>query len=289
MCSNAATLINDSRQNQNNYYTAFNFVDDYILDGNIDRDKMLESIKYYLNINYEELEQDDPYNKIKIYWELDDEEIRSSLLEILDNLKKNKYNYQLFPKIIYSISCIENLKFETKTIKEIIDEMGKYIEENKIEYIDFHAFARDEKVLEIYNKNISIIKEKMKTSKQSENEKSIKEIFKSNNWGVELLEYVTNHGKEYLDKRQFLNEFCISEIVKKIEKSNSKNIYYFKYCIDSIYNFSNLKEYYSIDLKNLEELIEGIDNIDKEKFGVTKKEAIEYLSRILKEIKKILE
>ena len=89
----------------------------------------------------------------------------------------------------------------------------------------------------------------MKTSKQSENEKNIKEIFKSNNWGIELLEYVKKHGNEYLDRRQFLNEFCISEIVGKIAESNSKNI--------------------------------GI--------GITKKEAMEYLSQILKEIKEILE
>ena len=31
------------------------------------------------------------------------------------------------------------------------------------------------------------------------------------------------------------------------------------------------------------------DNIDKEGIGITKKEAMEYLSQILKEIKKILE
>ena len=53
MYSSAACLTGDVRQNYNNYYTAFNFVDDFILDGNIDKDKIMGSIEYYLSINYE--------------------------------------------------------------------------------------------------------------------------------------------------------------------------------------------------------------------------------------------
>lgn len=287
MYSSATCLTEDVRQNNNNYYTAFNFVDDFILDGNIDRSKMLGSIQYYLDINYENIEDDDPYNKLKVYWELEDDEIKNAMQEILVNIKANKYNYKLFPKIIYSLSCIENLNFEKEIIQEIITEMGKYIENNEIDYIDFHVFTRDEQVTKIYNKNIKYIKDKMAFSSKNKNIINLKDIFESKDWGVKLNEYIRE--QDCIEKKQFLNEFDIDTIVEKIKNSNSKNIYNFKYCIDRIYNFSNLKDFYINDLEKMEQLIEKLKDIDKDSFGITKKEAIEYLIKTLKEKIKLLE
>ena len=287
MYSSAVCLTEDIRQNWNNYYTAFNFVDDFIVNGNIDKEEMLECIKYYLSINYEEIEKDDPYNKLKVYWELEDDEIKSAMQEILINVKSNKYSYKLFPKIIYSLSCIENLNFEEEIIKNIIEEMGNYIESNEVDYIDFHVWARDEQVAEIYNKNIKYIKNKMEISSQNQKNSNLKEIFESEDWGIKLNEYVKE--QDCLNKKQFLNEFDIDSIVEKIKNSNSKNIYNFKYCIDRLYNFSNLKEFYINDLEKIKKLIKELEDMDKDNFGITKKEAIEYLSKILKEKKELLE
>ena len=207
--------------------------------------------------------------------------------EILINIKSNKYNYKLFPKIIYSLSCIENLSFEEDVIQDIINEMGKYIENNEVDYIDFHVWVRDEKIAEIYSKNIKYIKEKMELSSKKQTTINLKEIFDSEDWGIKLNEYVKE--EDYINKRQFLNEFDIDTIVKKIKNSNSKNIYNFKYCIDRIYNFSNLKDFYINDLENMGRLIEKLDDMNKDGFGITKKESIEYLSKILKEKKELLE
>ena len=286
MYSSNAYLTNDARQKDCNYYTAFNFVDDFIIDGNVDRDRMLECIQYYLDSNYENIEENDPYSKLKVYWELEDEEIENAMQEILINIKANKYNYKLFPKIIYSLSCIENLNFGEKIIQEIIKEMGKYIENNDVDYIDFHVLARDDQVAKIYNKNIKYIEDKLENSCKNQNIANINEIFKSEDWGIKLNEYVREQN--YINKRQFLNEFDIDIIVEKIKNSNSKNIYYFKYCIDRIYNFSNLKDFYISDLEKMEQLIGKLNDMDKDSFGVTKKEAIEYLSKTLEEKRDLL-
>lgn len=287
MYSSAACLTGDVRQNYNNYYTAFNFVDDFILDGNIDKDKIMGSIEYYLSINYEKIEDDDPYNKLKVYWELEDDEIKNAMKEILTNIKANKYNYKLFPKIIYSLSCIENLNFEKEIIQDIINEMGKYIENNEIDYIDFHVWARDEQVAQIYNKNVKYIKDKIELSGKNQNIINLKEIFETEDWGIKLNEYIRE--QDCINKKQFLNEFDVDTIIEKIKNSNSKNIYNFKYCIDKIYNFSNLKDFYINDLEKLKQIIERLDEMDKKSFGITKKEAIEYLSKILKEKRELLE
>ena len=165
--------------------------------------------------------------------------------------------------------------------------MGKYIENNEVDYIDFHVWARDEQVAKIYDKNIKYIKDKIELSSRNQKSINLKEIFESEDWGIKLNEYVKE--QDCINEKQFLNEFDINTIVEKIKKSNSKNIYNFKYCIDRIYNFSNLKEFYISDLEKMKNLIEKLDAMNKDGFGITKKEAIEYLSQILKEKKELLE
>ena len=50
-----------------------------------------------------------------------------------------------------------------------------------------------------------------------------------------------------------------------------------------MYSFGNLKEYYDSDREAFEELIDGISKLKKEKYGVTKKEAVNYLKSVLSE------
>ena len=127
----------------------------------------------------------------------------------------------------------------------------------------------------------------MAFSSKNKNIINLKDIFESKDWGVKLNEYIRE--QDCIEKKQFLNEFDIDTIVEKIKNSNSKNIYNFKYCIDRIYNFSNLKDFYINDLEKMEQLIEKLKDIDKDSFGITKKEAIEYLIKTLKEKIKLLE
>lgn len=54
---------------------------------------------------------------------LDNDSIKHTLKQINVNIKNGKYNYRLFPKILYYVSRIENLNFEIDLINEIIDAM----------------------------------------------------------------------------------------------------------------------------------------------------------------------
>ena len=81
-----------------------------------------------------------------------------------------------------------------------------------------------------------------------------------------------------------MKELNVETIIAKIKESDSNNIYYFKYCLDAIYNFSNLSEYYSADKENIEKLIKELDDMDKTSFGITKIEIIEYMNNVLRKI-----
>lgn len=284
MCNVSVSLYDDKSYNFKSYFTAFDFVNDFIATGKLDESKISQSVKYYKELKFDDLDNEDPFYKLETYWVLDNDSIKHALEQINVNIKNGKYNYRLFPKILYYVSRIENLNFEIDLINEIIDSMKYKLEGQKIEYIDFHEFVHSEKVAIIYNRHVDEIREKINATNVIENKKSIEKAFESKDWGVELYGFVKDNRQQYLNKKGFMKELNIETIITKIKESDSNNIYYFKYCLDVIYNFSNLSEYYSADKENIDKLIKELDDMDKTLFGVTKIEIIEYMNSVLREI-----
>lgn len=284
MCNVAVSLYDDKSYNFKSYFTAFDFVNDFIITGKLDESKISKSIKYYKELKFDDLDKDDPFYKLQNYWVLDDDSIKQALDRMNENVKKGQYNYRLFPKILYYLSRIENLNFQVELINEIINGMKNQLEGKKIEYLDFHEFIDSKKIANIYYKHVEDIKEKINATNVIENKKTIEKAFESRDWGIELYEFVKDNRQQYLNKKGFMKELNVETIIAKIKESDSNNIYYFKYCLDAIYNFSNLSEYYSADKENIEKLIKELDDMDKTSFGVTKIEIIEYMNNVLREI-----
>lgn len=283
------TLKGDEYTSYLDYVVGFKFVDIYIKQGIINKSYIEKSINNYLEYeSYQINDEDDPYYKLSIYWELEDEEIIKCLDLIEENLKNGEYSFKLFPKMIRTFSSIENLNFQVDKIKELINIMKEQILKGKVQYIDWHTMIEDPAVVEIYNKNIKVLKDAINQKGEEEEEIEINEIINDNDWGIKLNDYCYERKDEFLNDRMFLAKLNIDKIINNIINSNSKNIYHFKYCIDRVYRFSNLKEFYEKDTPNFEKLIKGLEQINKDEYGVTKKEAIGYLTEISKEKLKIL-
>ena len=283
------TLKGDEYTSYLDYVVGFKFVDIYIKQGIINKSYIEKSINNYLEYeSYQINDEDDPYYKLSIYWELEDEEIIECLDLIEENLKNGEYSFKLFPKMIKTFSSIENLNFQVEKIKELIDIMKEQILKVKVQYIDWHTMIEHPAVVEIYNKNIKVLKDAINQKGEEEEEVEINEIINDNDWGIKLNDYCYERKDEFLNDRMFLAKLNIDKIISNITNSNSKNIYHFKYCIDRVYRFSNLKEFYEKDIPNFQKLITGLEKMNKDEYGVTKKEAIEYLAEISKEKLKIL-
>lgn len=283
------TLKGDEYTSYLDYIVGFKFVDIYIKQGIINRDYIEKSIKSYLECeSYQINDENDPYYKLSIYWELEDQEIIECLNLIEENLKNGEYTVKLFPKMIKTFSSIENLNFQVGKIKQLINIMKEQILKSKVEYIDWHTMIEQPEVVEIYNKNINVLKDTIKTRENEKKEIELNEIINDVDWGIKLNDYCYERKDDFLNDRIFLAKLDIQKIVNNINNSNSKNIYHFKYCIDRVYRFSNLREFYEKDIPNFEELISALEKLDKDTYGVTKKEAIGYLIEILKDKLKIL-
>lgn len=283
------TLKGEEYTSYLDYVVGFKFVDIYIKQGIINKSYIERSINNYLEYESCQInDEDDPYYKLSIYWELEDEEIIKCLDLIEENLKNGEYSFKLFPKMIRTFSSIENLNFQVNKIKELINIMKEQILKDKVQYIDWHTMIEDPAIVEIYNKNIKDLKEAINQKGEKEKEIEINEIINDNDWGIKLNDYCYERKDEFLNDRMFLAKLNIDKIINNIINSKSKNIYYFKYCIDRVYRFSNLKEFYEKDIPNFQKLIKELEKMNKDEYGVTKKEAIEYLTKISKEKLKIL-
>lgn len=283
------TLKGEEYASYSDYIVGFKFVDTYIKQGMINQDYVEKSIKSYLECeSYQINDEDDPYYKLSMYWELEDKEIITYLDLIENNLKDEKYSIKLFPKMIAIFSGIENLNFQVDKINKLINIMKEQILKSKERYIDWHIMIEDSAVVDIYNRNIKVLKDAISKKGEEENEIEINEIINDNDWGIKLSDYCNAKKDDFLNDRMFLAKLNIDQIIDNITNSNSKNIYYFTYCIERVYRFSNLKEIYEKDIPNFQGLINGLEKVKKDEYGVTKKEAIRYLIELSKGKLKIL-
>ena len=204
------TLKGDEYTSYLDYVVGFKFVDIYIKQGIINKSYIEKSINNYLEYeSYQINDEDDPYYKLSIYWELEDEEIIECLDLIEENLKNGEYSFKLFPKMIKTFSSIENLNFQVEKIKELIDIMKEQILKVKVQYIDWHTMIEHPAVVEIYNKNIKVLKDAINQKGEEEEEVEINEIINDNDWGIKLNDYCYERKDEFLNDRMFLAKLNI--------------------------------------------------------------------------------
>ena len=289
----AASFGKDEHLIYSKYFLAFRFVDDYILKKEINIDEIVSVLNEYINNNQSEFENgENSYAKLKSYWELEDSEIIKLLNGLNKELESDFYPCKMFPKIILTLTYLQNLNFQIDLIEKNYNIMEKKIKTDLSEdyYIHYDQIIRDKEILEMYNDNIRRIKQASNDKKNKMNNNTLEDIFESTEWGVELYTYIHQHENYnyFFNRNAFLSLLNTEKILNLINNSNSKNIYYFKYCIDRMYSYQSLKEYYEKDKESIIYLIDGITKLDKKEYGVTKKEALDYLVNVLTEKLKLL-
>ena len=144
-------------------------------------------------MNYEVYNENDPYTIINYYWEKESDELKNALEELKQNLIDNKYNIQLYPKILSKLSCLLSIEFEKDLIEDIINTMKEIIKDSDINYIDFHAFIDDQKVLDIYNLKVQEFNLIIKENKIDKYKTKIELLLEQENWAEELMKRSIEH------------------------------------------------------------------------------------------------
>lgn len=263
----------------------FKFIDDYIQAGYLDTISMSGALNKYLSdVALEFKEAQNPLKISQNWWMLSEEEINQNLQDICSLLAKNEYDFETYPKILQLLSRFEVMGLDTKGINKILDQMIDNIKtccESEIRDIDFYdEFIDDEIVSKKYLEYVEIVKSSMFSQRTKHRLKVIEECLEDKNWGEKLYEFVatTSNTKE----QSYIKDINIDDLYRKIIQSDNKNLVRCIQSISRIYHFSNVKDYYSEDIANLEALLKKLKNTDLSKFDVIK-------TYNLKEFIKILE
>ncbi len=274
----ATSFDDDGLQKMTDYFTAFDFISDYLSSSSLNLSEMRNTLNQYITVEIENaLPNDDPYFNLEAYWELEDSEIKEYLDKMIQNFH---YGYRVFPKLLRIVSGIETIGLFPDDIKQLVDLMKKSLIDNKVDYIDFHIMLNDQKTMNVYNKYSKEFNDIINKNRRKKSSDVIVTILSSKNWGEKLYNLYINDNVIYGEG--FLNNLDVNLIVENIKICSTKDIFYFKYTINNVYH-GNIKDFYMMDKENLELLIKQINKMNKDEFGKTKTYALNLLVETLNE------
>lgn len=278
----------DSDEWYGNYILGFKFIDDYIVDSKLDEYEVRKVINLYLEEKENE-ERDKWYELFNHnWWEMGEKEVRNKIDMIMQFLMEDKDFIKILPKALQLFITLESIGFESSIIDKAVDIVNERIKkERDFGTFDEHsAIFQEKSKLKRYKQIVEQIKKEMEASKNEKYREEINKYLDYDDWGVKLYNYITllNEEKRDIKEKSFISNLDMCKLKDKIESSNSFNISYFRYVINEIYSFSNIKDFYSKDANNIEKMIKFIkEMLEKNKFDIIKQENLRMLITILEE------
>ena len=272
-----------------NFVVGFRFVDDYLDSSYIDKEKLKIVLNDYKKMIINEIENpNDPLYKLNNWYIKSENELKLIIDQLIVKITNNDYDLDLYSKIVNCLSHIEEMDICKSKIKNAIFLLEENIKKGivKGKYSEDRIYDGSLKTSEIYNKNIKNIKRLIAEMEESNDISYINNMFLKDDWGRQLKDYCDANISKFLDNKSFANILNINQIILNIKNKDIEQIYEFWYGLQKIYDFSNLKDYYSNDKKILTEFknkLCTLKKIDKVKLFVVNK-IIVFLDDIIEKL-----
>ena len=272
----------------------FKFIDDIITKSYGDIYKTTRVIKDYLDFKSKDTtSESDPINLLKYYWEQSGNQIETEYFCLVEKLEKDNYKKSSYIKIIYRVFKLTKIGFPETYLTQIISiidknlSSGEEIEEfNQFDEYDF-VFSDQKEREEFYN-IIEPIKNKVKIQNEENSVTDINSLISNTDgWGQEFANYCIKNKNKFLSAKNYFGMINIENLITCLSKSSTKDISDFRRTVMTIYNYSNIKEYYSSDLENLKLCLNKINELiskeEYEQYDNTKKYNINWIEKNIEE------
>ncbi len=260
-----------------NFVTGFKFVDDYLLHSSINKERIKTTLnKYKITIVNEMNNPNDPLYKLKKWWIIPERELKLIIDELIQKIKNNEYQLELYSKIVNYLSHIEEMDICKTKIKTAIKELENNIKSRKVigDFCEERLFDGTPQTVELYKKNIAKIRILVDNKEKDKVMNDLSDIYNNDNWGYKLKEYCNKNDGRFLSEKSFAHILNIDVIIENIENKNIEQVYEFWYALQRVYHFSNIKEFYENDKETLNYLktqLSSIKSQDKVKMFVINK------------------
>lgn len=274
----------------------YKFVDTYLLNGYLNSEKIGIIIKSIIS---EEKKLDECHrtekelviNKLYRWHILEDEEIADFLVMMKKELEELEYSPNYFKNMIFMLIQMEHNNLDGIKYEEYINLMKIKLEEynDPFEREKLEILSYDSNLLEKYNTLaqplFDIVDRKEKERKRAENDYLNNSEPWNNNFAFKCQENKSNH----MEEKKFFFYMDINQVIANLEISKVIDIYSFLEGIKSVYNFSNLNDFFKADVSNIKSLLEKMD-IEKLSNGKhTRRIVLDKLKEELKESLKRIE
>lgn len=264
-----------------NMFLTFDFVNEYLVYGCIEKSDIQSTIEEFSDSNFEKLPDDDPFILLNEYWFYSSKEINQILKELYDNIENDVYSPNLYVLIIRILSCLEEMGYKGKIKEDIILLIRNKISKIDNLKLDSNSWFFSDESANINQKYLDMLKKDIDSNSKSKNDTFIEQLLDDDNWSIRFYEYIKEIKNKTMQEKKFFSTLDYKKIISKLMKSNVKDVYYFNYSLNYIYDFSNLKDYYISDLQSLKDFQNELNFKMKEKN--IKDPMLKYAFKILNE------
>ena len=253
-------------------FVGFKFVEDYVFDSELDCESAISTINSYVQneITKPRERSFDPIQKAEKYWLMDDLKVEAIYTELSNCIETHNYTLIELFKILSFAHKLSELGFTVdvdqyfhkvynaiNNMEPISKEQMRYFE---LSMFDGSFLSQDSPCFSVFkqqcNELLALIEKKSTNKDDLQLDNILKEKL---HWGHKLYKYVFERRDAFLSERAFLSKFNIDIIVDKLKNSPPDDWQDFRHCLSAVYGFSNLRDYYSNDLKNAIALKEKLD------------------------------
>lgn len=271
----------------------YSFILEYITTGYLDTAKASEAVKESADAlsNYENhLEKPLSIEALNDYFLLEQEEIPALLRTLKQELHENKYGTGGLHSLCNILPYLKSIDVYASEINDIIPDLQSNItyvlkKQNFSETVDRLTIGllRNPIIQDFFDEVVSPLIE------ESEGEERYKlqdiiSLFETRqeDWGEDFDKLCRENKNLISSNHRFMADLDVDLLENRLSVAKNKDIVHFMWGVGSVYRFSNLNEYFTDDLPNLENLVAKVDSFANSNEGL-KKDAFQRLSAVLRE------
>ena len=257
-----------------NYRYGFKFIDDYVVKGIIDKEKILFILKDY---DHKNLPKDDAYELLKNrYWELQDDKVYELIKEIKNKLKNQKYRIEMISEILSLLLKLEEFGYQVdmnefmELFKNLIK--NKQGEDNTIYIGDtLELINMNKEVKEKYLKEF----EKLKNYSMKLKFANINDCITEGNFNKLLENDFWTNNQKLIEKNGFFSNINLEKLMQSIKRQDKAiEIWNLKYFCDALLENYQFGKILKKDMESIKYLLKQLKELHIDEYGISKRNAI---------------
>jgi hypothetical protein len=263
----AAINLDDDLVSGRSYVFSFKFIHDYIYYAIFNKDDVHRVMKQYIHLVTEETKEKgikEFLDSNSYFWESDDLKIIENVNCIFVQLKKKEIQGSYYGWVLALICQIQDTGLPIDhDVDDFLEIMKNNIKEGtKFNYYLGYSFFESDEVRNQYNEKIRELIAIQDELDEKSMIYSINDTLGDNQgWGENFHKYCNDHKQQFLEKKSFFENIDIEKCEHSLIIGSSRDLSYFYEGIENVYSFSNIDEFFAVDLKNLNELLTWINKI----------------------------